>query len=168
MFFPSYWTVDTVLVVGFFHFFGLLTFYHVGIQMHFIQQLLNRFKALFASEKIRMKAQKVPPELISSRYNKLSDFLTGRGKLQSLDSSLSLFLSNVTPVILLGIPTSVYLQGACYFVSLLAFPIAAMIASQIFVPVFYNLQIKTANQVTFQCKLHSGLNLSYKLLKTPK
>ena len=149
MFYSSYWTVDTALVIGFFHFFGLLTFYHVGLQMQFIQQLVNRFKGLFALRKASLGAQKVPPELISTKYNKLSDFLTGRGKLQSLNSSLSLFLSNVTPVVLLGIPTTVYLQGAQYFVSLLSFPIAVMIASKIFVPVFYTLQVKTANQVSF-------------------
>lgn len=147
-FYPSTWTIDTVLVVGFFHFFALLTFYHVGVQMQFFQQLVDRFKSLFASRKVAL-AQKVPPELIATKYNKLSDFLTGRGKLQSLDSSLSLFLSNVSPVILLGIPTTVYLQGAQYFVSLLSFPIAVTIANQIFVPVFYALQIKTANQVLF-------------------
>ena len=163
MIYPSYWTADTTLVVVFFHFFALLTFYHVGIQMHFIQQFVNRFKGLFSSRKVGLAAQKVPPELISTKYNKLSDFLTGRGKLQSLDSSLSLFLSNVTPVILLAIPTTVYLQGAQYFVSLLSFPIAVIIANQIFVPVFYALRIKTANQVLFSRKF----DRSFVLIKFP-
>lgn len=54
-----------------------------------------------------------------------------------------------------GIPTSVYLQGAQYFVSLLSFPIAIMLTNYTFVPVFYKLQIKTSNQVNFLLKFLS-------------
>lgn len=141
-------TLDSVLVFSFFYLFVLLTIYHVGIRLNFFKKIIDRTRELFNFKETKPKLQKVPPELISTKYNKLSDFLTGRGKLLAFDSSLSLFLTNVTPVILLGIPTTVYLQGAQYFVSLLSFPIAIVFTNLIFVPVFYSLQIKTANQVS--------------------
>ena len=136
---------DSILVVCFFYFFGLLTFYYVGIQNQSIKQLIDKVKFLLKIQ--RKKPTKIPPELISNKYKKLSEFLTGKSKLLSFDISLSLFLTNVTPVILLAVPTTVYLQGAQYFASLISFPIAIMFANIIFVPVFYSLQVKTSNQV---------------------
>ena len=95
--------LDTALVMSFFTFFVLLTFYYIGIQMHFIKEVVDKVKRVLGTlKKPKTQIQVVQPELISAKYNRLSDFLTGRGKLQSFDSSISLFLSNVTPVILIG------------------------------------------------------------------
>lgn len=80
---------DTILVIIFFVFFLLLTFYYVGIRMKLFR---NFFGKLFET---RPKPQKLSPELISSKYNRLSDFLTGRNKLYFLPYSLSLFLSKI-------------------------------------------------------------------------
>lgn len=94
--------IDTTLVVIFFCFFLLLTFYYVGISMNFIRNIFDKFKSLFWIKTTIPKVQKLSPEQISWKYNKLSEFLTGRNKFYSLSYSLSLFLSNVTPVNLLG------------------------------------------------------------------
>ncbi|XP_030575873.1 sodium-coupled monocarboxylate transporter 1-like [Archocentrus centrarchus] len=89
------------------------------------------------------------------------DFLTGGRKLTALPVSLSLTAGILSSVILLSLPVEVYCYGAIVGYSCIAYFLAQVCTSEIFLPVFYRLAITS----TFQY-LELRFNRATRLLAT--
>uniref|UniRef100_A0A3Q0RJA9 Solute carrier family 5 member 8 n=1 Tax=Amphilophus citrinellus TaxID=61819 RepID=A0A3Q0RJA9_AMPCI len=89
------------------------------------------------------------------------DFLTGGRKLTALPVSLSLTAGILSSVILLSLPVEVYCYGAIIGYTCIAYFLAQVCTSEIFLPIFYRLAITS----TFQY-LELRFNRATRLLAT--
>ena len=77
-----------------------------------------------------------------------ADFLLGGRKMGILPVSLSLMATLLSAVMVLGVPAEVYYNGSIYWIILFSNFIVYPIAAHAFLPVFHNLGLTSAYEVS--------------------
>ena len=76
------------------------------------------------------------------------DFLTGNRNLAMFPVVMSLAASFMSTNTTLGVPAEVYTLGAQFAVSIVPFTIAVILSAEVFMPVFYRLNMTSVNEVS--------------------
>ena len=87
------------------------------------------------------------------QQNTTSEYHLGNRRLDLIPVILSLYITNQSPIAIVGVPAEVYLYGMQVNLVGLGFVFAYLIASRIVVPLLYPMQITSVNEVG-QC-IHS-------------
>ena len=82
------------------------------------------------------------------RQKTTKEYLTGDRQLAMFPASVSIVVSYMSAISMLGDPAESYMYGAMYMWQLPAGVIGSILASLLFVPVFYPLQLTSVNKVT--------------------
>uniref|UniRef100_A0A8C5PJJ9 Sodium-coupled monocarboxylate transporter 1 n=1 Tax=Leptobrachium leishanense TaxID=445787 RepID=A0A8C5PJJ9_9ANUR len=77
------------------------------------------------------------------------EFLTGGRQMSALPVSLSLTSSFMSAVTILGTPADVYRYGAMYSIFAISYAFVVFICAEIFLPVFYRLQITSTYEILY-------------------
>ena len=77
------------------------------------------------------------------------EYLTGDRQLAMIPASISIVVSYMSAISMLGDPAESYLYGAIYLWQIPAGVMGAVLASLIFVPVYYPLQLISTYKVSF-------------------
>lgn len=80
-----------------------------------------------------------------SKNNK--DFLTGNRNLQMFPVVMSLAASFMSTNTILGVPAEVYTLGTQFVINMISFTIAVILSAEVFMPVFYDLNMTSVNEV---------------------
>ena len=84
------------------------------------------------------------------RHNKNNkDFLTGNRNLPMFPVVLSLAASFMSSSTILGVPAEVYTLGTQYWIGMVCFTIAVTLSAEVFMPVFYRLNMTSINEYLF-------------------
>lgn len=86
------------------------------------------------------------------------EFLTGNRNLPMFPVVMSLAASFMSTNTTLGVPAEVYTLGSQFIVSVLSFSIAIVLSAQIFMPVFYRLNMTSVNEESY---IHSYSHLPF-------
>ena len=87
----------------------------------------------------------------AARNAKNSDhFFTGNRKLAIFPVTLSLVASFMSTNTLLGVPAEVYQVGTQIMLQIISITLIIILASEIFMPVYYQLNITSVNEYLFQ------------------
>ena len=81
-----------------------------------------------------------------SKNNK--EFLTGNRNLQMFPVVMSLAASFMSTNTILGVPAEVYTLGTQFVVHIIPFTIAVILSAEVFMPVFYDLNMTSVNEVS--------------------
>ncbi len=77
-----------------------------------------------------------------------SEYLMGNRKMQFIPTTVSLMVSYVSSILLLGYPAEMYGFGAQLWVSVFGFFLGAAGGALLFVPVLYPLRLTSVNEVS--------------------
>lgn len=77
-----------------------------------------------------------------------AEFLTGKRKLSMFPVCLSLVASFLSTNTLLGVPAEVYQVGTQFSLQVVSFVIAVVLAAEVFLPIYYRLEMMSVNQVS--------------------
>lgn len=77
-------------------------------------------------------------------------FLTGDRDLQTFPVVMSLAASFMSTNTILGVPAEVYTLGTQFLIGMLSFMIAVVLSAEVFLPVFYDLNMTSVNEYLFQ------------------
>ena len=84
------------------------------------------------------------------RKNKSNkDFLTGNRNLPIFPVVMSLAASFMSTNTILGVPAEVYTLGTQFYISMTSFMIAVILSAEVFMPVFYELNMTSVNEYLF-------------------
>lgn len=92
-----------------------------------------------------------------SKNNK--DFLTGNRNLQMFPVVMSLAASFMSTNTILGVPAEVYTLGTQFVIHIVPFTIAVLLSAYVFMPVFYELNMTSVNEVRNQRKKQKKTSL---------
>ncbi|XP_048750733.2 sodium-coupled monocarboxylate transporter 1-like [Ostrea edulis] len=81
---------------------------------------------------------------IGGRQETTTEFLMGSRSMQLIPVAISILVSILSAISILGIPAEMYTHGTQYFMNIFGFALAAIIASQLFVPLLYPLQLTSS------------------------
>ena len=88
-----------------------------------------------------------------SHYNKAADstgeFLMGSRKLPLLPVSISILVSFMSAITILGAPAEMYTAGTLYFLYTIGLILACILSATVFVPLFYPLKLTSSFEVRF-------------------
>lgn len=84
---------------------------------------------------------------VGDRQKTTGEYLAGNRKLGLIPVALSMLMSYTSSVVILGVPAEMYLYGSQMWLQDLGSVFAFILAAYIFVPIFYNLHIISANRV---------------------
>lgn len=76
-------------------------------------------------------------------------YLTGDRNLQSFPVVMSLAASFMSTNTILGVPAEVYTLGTQFLIGMLSFTIAVCLSAEVFLPVFYDLNMTSVNEYLF-------------------
>ena len=76
-----------------------------------------------------------------------SEFLMGGRSLQLVPVAISILVSFMSAILILGTPAEMYTQGTQYFMYMFGIVLAIILASQLFVPLLYPLQLTSSFEV---------------------
>ena len=85
--------------------------------------------------------------LTGGRQKTNSEYLMGDRRLSLIPVALSLLVSYISAVTILGHPAEMYLYGTQYALSWFGSALAAVLAGLIWVPLFYPLKLTSVNEV---------------------
>ena len=77
----------------------------------------------------------------------MSEYLTGNHKLKVIPTCVSLLASSVSSVLVLGFPAETYTNGGMYWLLGVGIAVGIILATVVFVPVFYPLKLTSVNEV---------------------
>ena len=84
------------------------------------------------------------------RNNKNSkNYLTGDRNLQTFPVVMSLAASFMSTNTILGVPAEVYTLGTQFLIGMVSFTIAVFLSAEVFLPVFYDLNMTSVNEYLF-------------------
>ena len=83
----------------------------------------------------------------SKREETMDNFLMANHSMGKFPIAMSLLVSFVSAIAILGIPSEVYTYGLSYVLVAVAMPIVMLISAFLYVPVFYRLKITSTNEV---------------------
>lgn len=75
------------------------------------------------------------------------EFLTGNRNLSMFPVVMSLAASFMSTNTTLGVPAEVYTLGSQFIISVISFLIAVVLSAEVFLPVFYDLNMTSVNEV---------------------
>ena len=78
-----------------------------------------------------------------SRSTTVDDFALGGRQMHAFPTSLSMMSTSISAITVLGTPAEFYSYGGMYIWMAVVNPIALIIAAEVFIPLFYRLQVKT-------------------------
>jgi len=82
------------------------------------------------------------------------EFLTASRSLQLFPVAMSLLASFQSSVTILGYPAEMFLRGTQFWAVILSGILAAVVAAEVFLPVYYQLSFTSINKVnSIECKL---------------
>ena len=83
----------------------------------------------------------------SKQQQTTENFLMANHSMGKFPIAISLLVSFLSAVAILGIPSEVYTYGLSYLLVCVAFTIILLISAFLYVPVFYKLKITSTNEV---------------------
>ena len=83
-----------------------------------------------------------------SKQKTTSDYLLGNRTMKLIPVTMSLMVSFISTIMMLGFPAEIYTHGAQYWMGTFGHAIGATMASFVFVPVFYPLKLISVNEVS--------------------
>ena len=81
------------------------------------------------------------------KQSTLDDFLLGGGKLSPVPVAISMFMSYVSAVLVLGNTAEMYTAGVQYWLACIGSSMAFLFAAAVFVPLFFPLRFTSGNEV---------------------
>nr|XP_011419880.2 sodium-coupled monocarboxylate transporter 1 [Crassostrea gigas]XP_011419881.2 sodium-coupled monocarboxylate transporter 1 [Crassostrea gigas] len=81
---------------------------------------------------------------IGGRQKTTAEFLMGGRSLQLVPVAISILVSFMSAILILGTPAEMYTQGTQYFMYMFGIMLAIILASQLFVPLLYPLQLTSS------------------------
>jgi sodium-coupled monocarboxylate transporter 8/12 len=90
----------------------------------------------------------------NSKNNK--DFLTGNRNLQMFPVVMSLAASFMSTNTILGVPAEVYTLGTQFVINIVSITIAIFLSAEVFMPVFYDLNMVSVNEVCYSLQTFLG------------
>ena len=92
----------------------------------------------------------------TSRKNATNEeFLTGNRQLGMFPVTMSLVASFMSTNTLLGLPAEVYQVGTQFSLQIISITIAVVLAAEVFMPVYYKLELLSVNEVSFYFVNHN-------------
>lgn len=85
---------------------------------------------------------------IGGRQKTTAEFLMGGRSLQLVPVAISILVSFMSAILILGTPAEMYTQGTQYFMYMFGIMLAIILASQLFVPLLYPLQLTSSFEVS--------------------
>lgn len=85
---------------------------------------------------------------IGGRQKTTAEFLMGGRSLQLIPVAISILVSFMSAILILGTPAEMYTQGTQYFMYMFGIILAIILASQLFVPLLYPLQLTSSFEVS--------------------
>lgn len=96
----------------------------------------------------------------SKQQQTTSNYLLADHSMNKFPIAVSLLVSFLSAVAILGIPSEVYTYGLSYILVSIAFTILLIISAFLYVPVFYKLKITSTNEViNFNARENSQMQL---------
>lgn len=86
--------------------------------------------------------------LTGDKQASTGEYLLGNRKMNIIPVTLSLMVSYISTITLLGYPTEMYSFGAQYWLCTIGVALGAFLACYVFVPVFYPLKLTSVNEVS--------------------
>lgn len=83
----------------------------------------------------------------AKRMQTTANYLMADRSMSKLPIAMSLVVSFLSAISILGIPSEVYTYGLYYILVCVALAVVLLISAFLFVPVFYNLKIGSTNEV---------------------
>ena len=80
--------------------------------------------------------------------NSTSEYLMGRRRLSVIPVAISMFMSYVSAIFVLGITAEMYKHGAQYSIAMVGSVSASLASAYLFVPMFYRLKLVTSFEVS--------------------
>ena len=87
---------------------------------------------------------------IGRRKTTTGDFLMGGRNMQLFPVAISILVSFMSAILILGTPAEMYTEGTLYFVYLFGMIISIILAAQMFVPLLYPLKLTSSFEVRNQ------------------
>lgn len=82
--------------------------------------------------------------------NKTGEFLMGGRNMQLLPVAISILVSFMSAILILGTPAEMYTAGTLYFIYLIGMIIAIILSSVLFVPLLYPLKLTSSFEVNIR------------------
>ncbi|XP_033645280.1 sodium-coupled monocarboxylate transporter 1-like [Asterias rubens] len=74
------------------------------------------------------------------------EFLLADRSMNPIPVAMSLVASFISAITVLGTPAEVYINGAAFWLFAISYPIVAILVSRLFIPVFFRLNVTSANE----------------------
>ena len=92
------------------------------------------------------------------------EFLLADRSMNPIPVAMSLVASFISAITVLGTPAEVYINGAAFWLFAISYPIVAILVSRLFIPVFFRLNVTSANEVRFDLGLFFAYYAKNRLL----
>ena len=76
------------------------------------------------------------------------EYLMADHRLQTLPAAMSLLVSFISSILILGAPAEMYTRGTQLMLKTVGFTLACIVSSLLFVPLFYSLQVNSSFEVS--------------------
>ena len=96
------------------------------------------------------------------KQNSTKEYLTAGQSMHWIPICISLLVSWLSAVSLMGIPSEVYTYGVQYYVVIFSLPFIMAISATVYAPMFYELRLTSANEVSFLGIISLALQFRYK------
>ena len=77
-----------------------------------------------------------------------AEYLLGDRQMKSLPVAISMLVSYLSAIIILGLPGEIYTYGTQFYVFVLAFVLACAAVSTVYIPMFRRIKITSVNEVS--------------------
>ena len=84
-----------------------------------------------------------------------NEFLMANRSMSVLPVSMSVMASFISAIALIGIPAEVYIYGLQNWAMICSFPVVMYVSAYMFMPVFYELQITSTYEVSYQVHFYN-------------
>ena len=81
------------------------------------------------------------------KQNTTKEFLMGGRQMQLIPIAISILVSFMSAILILGTPAEMYTQGTQYFMYVIGMILAVILAAQLFVPLLYPLNLTSSFEV---------------------
>jgi sodium-coupled monocarboxylate transporter 8/12 len=88
------------------------------------------------------------------KHNTTKEFLMGGRQMQLVPIAISILVSFMSAILILGTPAEMYTQGTQYFMYVIGMILAVILAAQLFVPLLYPLNLTSSFEVCFFLIIH--------------
>lgn len=81
------------------------------------------------------------------KQNTTEEYLLANRKMKFLPVSISILLSFLSAITLLGIPAEIYVYGAQFFMTTIAYLLICIVVSTVFIPMFRRIKLTSVHEV---------------------